>query len=204
VVDACRQISADQLAVAPLRLRDVRGVTLGAVADGRCTSDQLEHVLGLGNMWHTADVRRAIVDARRGAASPPEAELVDDLLAYGVPFYCNVEVLVDGRFIGVVDAYLIGTGVGGELDSVQEHADADRLDSTLLRHQGFADAGIELRHITPTRYRSNREAFHAALFSAARSRLDKGLGDPPGLELRPRGPLLCGPVGSVTPYAVAA
>jgi hypothetical protein len=51
---------------------------------------------------------------------------------------------------------------------------------------------------------SNRVGFHAALFSAARSRLDKGLGDPPGLELRPRGPLLCGPVGSVTPYAVAA
>jgi hypothetical protein len=147
-------------------------------------------------------IRRALLDASRGAASPPEAELVDGLLPYGIPFYCNVEVWVDGVLVGIADAYLVGTGVGGELDSKEQHGEEDKLDETMVRDDGFKDVYIDMRHITPTRYRNNPEAYHRTLFRAAKRRLEAGLGDPPGLELRPRGPLLRGPATSLTPYVL--
>jgi hypothetical protein len=204
VIDACRQLQTDKATrKAPaLALRDVRGLVLGAIAKGRCTATELEVVLSQGSIRFTAKIRRALVDASRGAASPPEAELVDGLLPYGIPFYCNVEVWVDGVFVGVADVYLVGTGVGGELDSVQEHAEEARLDATMVQDDRFKDVDIDLRHVTPSRYRSDPEKYHRTLLRAARARLDAGSGDPPGLELRPRGPLMCGPLSADTPYTL--
>ena len=202
VVDAARQVQADLMRAPALRLRDVRGLVLGALANKRCTAGELEQVLGLGSIRYTADTRRALVDASRGAASPPEAEVVDELLGYGVPFYCNVEVYVDGVLVAVLDFYLVGTGVGGEVDSKQEHGDEAKLDATLLRHKTVESFDLDLHHITPTRFRAAPTAYLHTLFAAARTRLAKGLGDPDGIELRPRGPLLCGPRSSLTPYAL--
>lgn len=181
-------------------LRDVRGLVLGAVADRRCTTEELLAVLDRGGRAKTRWARRACVDAQRGAASPPEAELVDGLLATGVPFYCNVEVLVEGESLGIADVWLVGTGVGGEIDSRERHEASDLLDGTLLRDKRFLRAGAWLEHITPTRYRSNPAAFHHDLFAQARERQAKGLGDPRGLELRPRGPLLQGKPPLHPPY----
>jgi hypothetical protein len=206
VIDACRQVQTDKatrhLRAPHLDLRNVRGLVLGSVAKQRCTVTELQVVLSQGSIRHTAHIRRALTDASRGAASPPEAELVDGLLPYGIPFYCNVEVWVDGVLVGIADVYLVGTGVGGELDSKQEHAEDEKLDATMVRDDVFKDVDIQLRHITPTRYRNNPEAYHQTLIRVAKRRLDAGRGDPPGLELRPRGPLLCGPVSSLTPYTL--
>lgn len=205
VVDAARQIQVDPALrhwLPSRQLQDVRGIVLGSLAQKRCTADELAIVLGQGSARWTAHIRTALTDAARGAASPPEAEVVDGLLPYGIPFYCNVEVYIDGVLLGVADVYLVGTGVGGEVDSAQEHAEDDRLDGTLVRDDRFRDHGIDLRHVMPRRYRADPEAFHQTLIRAALRRLEQGLGDPPGLVLRPRGPLLQGPVGASTPYRI--
>ena len=129
-------------------------------------------------------------DAERGAASPPEAELVDGLLGCGHPFYVNPEVRLNGRFVGCLDVYLLGTGVGGEVDSVERHGEQESLDDTLGRHDSITRDGLWLVHVTPSRYRANPAAFQDRLLSAVSDRRARGLGEPPGLQVIPRGPLL--------------
>ena len=60
VVDAARETPA---------LRDVRGIVLGAVADGWADADTLDAVLATTQRNGSGLTRRAIGDARRGAAS---------------------------------------------------------------------------------------------------------------------------------------
>lgn len=207
VVDACRQVPSDPATRSPRRpereLQAVRGIVLGAVADKRCTLGQLEGVLSQGSIRWTAHTRRALTDAARGAASPPEAELVDGMLPYGVPFYCNVEVWRGDELLGVLDLYLVGTATGGEMDSKERHS-GELLDLTFVRDDTFEDVGIHLRHIAPTRYRADPEAFHRLLLRVAAKRLADGHRDPEGLRFVPRGPLLCGPVSGRTPYLLRA
>lgn len=186
VVDACRDVPA---------LREVRGLVLGAVAGRRCTTQQLRDLLDVGAVAGTALTRRACLDAERGAASPPEAELADGLLGTGVPFCCNAEVWLDGELLGVVDAWLVGTGTGAELDSAEWHGSTDLLDATLRRDRRFRQAGLELVHVTPGRYRREPEAFHSELLAAAAARQRAGTAEPPGLVVVPRGPLLRGRPG---------
>ena len=171
-------------------LRDVRGLVLGAIADGQTAPDDVLALLHIGAVGGTAWARRAVRDAQRGAASPPEAELADDLLGGGWPFYVNAEVWIDGAFVCVLDVYLVGTGVGGELDSRERHEEPDALDDTLQRHDRAGRRGLALVHVTPNRYRADPAAFHARLFQAVADRRRSGLGEPHGLVLRPRGLLL--------------
>ncbi len=191
VVDGARELRS---------LRDVRGLVLGAVADKRCTTDELREILDRGAVAGTALARRACLDADRGAASPPEAELVDRLLRTGVPFYCNVEVWVGEQFLGIADVWLVGTGVGGELDSKECHGDEEPLDRTLLRDKRFVRAGVDLGHISPTRFRANPDGFCATLLAEAARRAAAGLREPEGLRLVPRGPLLQGSARGKRPY----
>lgn len=213
VADACRQVvshrrsghdgTRPQAWLDETCLREVRGLVLGAVADRRCTVEELVAVVEAGAMNGSALLRRACRDAGRGAASPPEAELGDGLWGLGVPFWCNVEVHDDQGLVAVLDAYLVGTGVGAEVDSRQEHASEQHLDATLRRHRKVQSRGAELLHVTPTRYRSDPAGFHRELVAAAQGRLARGLGDPPGLRFVPRGPLLCGSGPTCPPYRLA-
>lgn len=171
-------------------LRDVRGLVLGAVADGHVTGNELLALLDAGATGGTAWARRAAKDALRGAASPPEAELVDELRGCGHPFYVNPEVRVGGRFVGVLDVYLVGTGVGGEVDSKERHGAQEALDDTLARHENVSRSGLTLLHVTPTRLRADPAAFRWRLLDAVEERRRRGHAEPPGLEVLPRGPLL--------------
>jgi hypothetical protein len=191
VVDGARELGS---------LRDVRGLVLGAVADKRCTTEELREILDRGAVAGTALARRACLDADRGAASPPEAELVDRLLRTGVPFYCNVEVWVGEQLLGIADVWLVGTGVGGELDSKECHGDADPLDRTLVRDKRFVRAGLDLGHISPRRFRDNPDGYCATLLAEAARRAALGLQEPEGLRLVPRGPLLQGSLRAKRPY----
>lgn len=181
VVDACRQADS---------LQDVRGIVLGAVADGRCTVAEILQVVERSASAGTRWVRRACQDAERGAASPPEAEAADAFLGAGLPFYVNCAVYLDDVLLGVVDVWLVGRGTGGELDSREWHAEADALDSTLLRDRTFSRAGLSLEHITPMRFRGSPAAFVQALHNEADRRTALGMAEPAGLRLEPRGPLL--------------
>lgn len=181
VVDGARECQS---------LRDVRGLVLGAVADGHAGTLDLLALLDAGAVGGTAWTRRAVQDAQRGAASPPEAELVDGLIGCGHPFYVNPEVRLHGRFAGYLDVYLVGTGVGAEVDSKERHGEEETLDDTLGRHETATRAGLSLVHVTPTRYRADPAAFHTRLFAEVAERRAGGLGEPAGLEVLPRGPLL--------------
>lgn len=190
LVDAARELGKREDLRAPAKLQAVRGLVLGAVADRRCTVQEIREVLERSASSGTALVRRACVDAERGCSSPPEAELADALVKRRVAFYVNCEIWVDGVLIGVADVWLVGRGTGGELDSREWHGEEDLLDATLVRHGRFRDATLSLEHITPTRFRQAQTAFLDRLFAEAARRDRLGLAEPAGLVLVPRGPLL--------------
>jgi hypothetical protein len=177
VVDAAR---------AAATLREARGIVLGAVADRHATVEELRAIVEAGQRNGSALVRRPVLDAERGCASPPEAELVDALIGRGQPFLVNPEVWVDGMLLGCPDIWLVGTAVGGEVESAERHGDEIGLTATYDRHERFAAAGAELVHLSVPRIR--RSANEAADALLARGRASRAV--PSGLLVVPRGPLL--------------
>jgi hypothetical protein len=181
VVDAARETTG---------LRDVRGIVLGAAADSWAAPDDLDRVLATMQRNGSGLTRRAIGDARRGAASPPEAELVDALVGCGLPFYVNPDLLLDGRFLGSPDVYLPGLGLGGEVESRERHGDDDDVETTYDRHERITAHGIELVHLSVRRIRYDvtEAAIHLLSRVPERRRLTRA--EPAGLVVVPRGPLL--------------
>lgn len=182
IVDGARECTS---------LRDVRGLVLGAVADGRTTAQELLRLADSGARAGTGWLRRAARDAVRGAASPPEAEVADSLIGCGWPFLLNAEVHVDDELLAVLDVYLLGTGVGGEVDSVERHGSSDALHATFMRDDAVEAAGIQLVHVTPAKHRADPYWFRSQLAAKVKLRRTRGLlADPAGVVIRPRGPVL--------------
>jgi hypothetical protein len=181
VVDGARECAS---------LRDVRGLLLGAVADGHASPAELTRLLDAGAVGGTAMTRRAVRDAERGAVSPPEAEVADGLFGRRQPFALNRSVWVDDLFVGCLDGYLIGTGVGYEVDSREWHGSSRDMSATLQRHERANRAGLTLVHVTPVSYRANSGAFLARLDAAVAHRRATGLGEPAGLRLVGETPVL--------------
>jgi hypothetical protein len=173
-------------------LRSVRGVVLGAVADRRTTVAAQRQILLAEPRNRTALLRRALRDAERGCASPPEAELVDELLGCRFPFLVNPEVYVGDLLLGYPDVWFLGLGCGSEMDSRERHKEDDDFDSTMGRHDHFGAYGIVLSHLTPRRFRRNPAAATAAVLSVVRARLllPASFREPAGLRVVPRGPVL--------------
>src|SRR3954447_4119945 len=174
-------------------LRDVGGVVLGAVADNWASPAELRLILESGQRNGSARTRRAILDAERGCASPPEAELVDALIGCRLPFYVNPEPWLDGVLLGSTDVWLVGLGIGGEVESVERHeSDDDQTDSTYDRHERITTPGIELVHLSVKRVRRDVLEASGPLLARARPRADlpAATREPAGLVVVPRGPLL--------------
>jgi hypothetical protein len=178
VVDAARAAPS---------LREVRGIVLGAVRQRKAEVAQLRTVLDGGRRNGSALVRRALVDAERGCASPPEGELVDDLVGLGVPFLVNPEFWIDGVLLGSPDVWIVGTAVTGEVESVERHGEDEQQTATYDRHERFVAAGFEPVH--PSVPRIRRPGVEAASYLLARARAcPKPV--PAGLVVKPRGPEL--------------
>lgn len=174
-------------------LQEARAVVLGALQRRRTTAPALEAEQSAGALRNSARLSRALDDWYRGAFSAPEAEAADALLALGgstPAFLLNPELRLNGVLIGVPDGWIPSAGLGWEMDSVQNHGSASDLDATLSRHERFSDAGFSLRHITPARFRTDRDGWATDL--AARAQRQQGWAPPPGLVVVPRGPLLGG------------
>lgn len=180
VIDGARECTS---------LRDVRGLALGAAADGWTSATELLAVLDQGAVPSSAWARRAARDIARGALSPPEAEVADFLIGRRMAFALNVEVRVDGALLGVADGYVLGTGVGYEVDSVERHS-GPALAATLDRHERASRGGVRLVHVTPSSFRADPHAFLSRLVDAIGERRARGIGDPPGLTLTHSGPVL--------------
>jgi len=167
-------------------LRTARGIVLGAVADRWAGSEELRRRVDRGRRNGSALLHRAVSDAERGCASPPEAELVDALVGRGVPFLVNPEVSVAGRSLGFVDVWLLGTAVGGEVESVERHEGGGREESTYDRHERFRVDGLDLVHLSVRRIRADADEAVTHLLRQAAA----GPQVPSGLVVRPRGPVL--------------
>src|SRR4051794_19093698 len=175
VIDAARAQST---------LRDVRGIVLGAVNRQAVATNALSTLLDAGQRNGSALTRRAIRDAERGCASPPEAELVDALIGKGVPFYVNPQLWLGPVLLGSPDVWLVGRGVGGEVESVEWHGDDDRAESTYDRHERITAPGLELVHLSVRRVRRDVEEAARHLLAV------EPVTEPTGLRVVPRGPLL--------------
>lgn len=185
VVDAARRLTS---------LRDVRALVTAAVRSTLCTAAELLAELDAGPNAGSALCRRAVGDAAAGARSAPEAE-VADVAARAVragrlpPYLLNPTLLLHGVVIGEPDGWLVGLGVGWEVDSRRHHEGDDDFDATLARHDRFVGHGLALLHVTPKRARQIGEGYAAVLAEAAAGRRALSRPEPPGLEVRPRGPL---------------
>ena len=177
VVDAGRHL-AD--------LRAVRGVLLGAVADGHADVDELRQMLDRGQRNGSGLVRRAIGDAERGCASPPEAELVDALIGCGMPFLVNPEVRCGDALVGFPDVLFVGRAVTGEVESVERHGSADEQESTYDRHERFVVQGLDPFHLSVRRLRADISDSAGALVARAAAAGPF----PAHLTVIPRGPVL--------------
>lgn len=178
VVDAARYAAS---------LREARGIVLGAVADNWASAGALGEHLARCRRNGSALARRAILDAERGCASPPEAELVDSLVGRGVPFLVNPEMRVAGMRVGFPDVWIVGTAVTGEVESVERHGQLDDQTATYDRHEGFVAAGLEPVHLSVKRIRRrDSDAASYLLHRAATSTRPA----PAGLTVVPKGPVL--------------
>jgi hypothetical protein len=173
-------------------LRDVRGVVLAAVADGRAAPEELRAILDGGQRNGSGLARHAVLDAERGCASPPEAELVDALIGCRQPFYVNPQLWLDGVLLGCPDVWLIGLGIGGEVESKERHGGPAETESTYDRHERITAPGLELVHLSVRRIRVSAPEAAAHLLARARGRLELAVGtrEPAGLAVVPCGPLL--------------
>ncbi len=155
------------------RLQDVRALVLAAVADRRADPARLQVLLDRAPRRGSAHLRRALLDARRGAASAPEAELVDLLGPLArtarLELLVNAEVLRDGGLVACVDVVL-GRRVGVEVDSLRHHGSGRDLEATLRRHDRVTRSGLPLVHVTPWAVRHRPEEVlrlvHDALVTA--------------------------------------
>jgi hypothetical protein len=180
------------------RLRDlqsVRALLLGAVGQGLCSAQELTAEVETGAQRGSALVRRAADDACAGAWSAPEAEAAE-LAGQAVqagrlpPFLLNPLLHVDGQLVGRPDGWIVGTGVGWQVDSRRHHAEADDFDATLAVHDAYAGYGLTLLHVTPRRLRQLRSVWVEALVAAVEARRGQ---EPTGLTVQPIGPLQAGP-----------
>lgn len=184
VIDAARRLT---------RLQDVRALVLAAVCQRWCSVDRLRAELDAGPRNGTALCRRAIRDAEAGAWSAPEAE-VGDVAAAAVragrlpAFLLNPTLLLGGVVIGQPDGWLLGLGLGWEVDSRRHHGDDADFDATLARHDGFARHGLQLLHVTPRRARLLGPAYAQVLVDAVTARRRAAVPEPPGLVVRPYDP----------------
>lgn len=177
-------------AAAGQSLQQVRALVTAAADDAWSGVPDLRELLTTGPRRGSAALRRAVGDVEAGARSAPEAEAAD-VLGDAVrarrlpPFLLNPDVYLHGRFLVAPDLWLLGTGVGGELDSRRFHGSQATLDQTLARHARADRGGVTLVHRSPTRFRQDPEGFVAELAERAAER-----SEPAGLVVVPRGPVL--------------
>ncbi len=184
VVDAARDLPD---------LRSVRALVLGAA--GTVRLGDLREELETGAKARSKLCRQALADLEAGAASAPEAEVADHAAAAAragrlPPFLLNPDVLLDGRFLGRPDGWLLGVGLGWEVDSREHHAGEDAFERTLARSDRFLAGGLSLLHLTPRRVRALGAATGELLVAAAAARRASRTLEPVGLLVVPRGPLL--------------
>lgn len=108
------------------------------------TERQLREELDAGRLNGSALTKHVLGDAVRGAASSPEAEMCDSLLAEagpGLELLLNPWIYLDGELLGSVDGLIRGTGFGYESDSWEHHASDTDAEQTIVRSDRYTASG---------------------------------------------------------------
>ncbi len=141
---------------------------------------------------HLSQVVRDLED---GVRSPAEGDLHDVFFRAArqgtfPPYLLNPDVYVDGVFVGSPDLWVVGLGLGDEVDSRRWHEGEQELDATLLRHERFRGHGLLLAHVTPARFGRDPLGHVAALRGLVAERASLSTPEPEGLLVLGRGPLM--------------
>jgi len=114
-------------------------------------------------------------------------------------FLLNPVLRTSAGRVGQPDGYVVGTGVGWQVQSQHHHAGEDDLETTLAVHDAYAAHDLTMLHLTPCRLRRLGADWVELLFDAVVARA--GRGEPEGLVVEQRAPLLTGwkRPGLVTP-----
>lgn len=138
---------------------------------------------------------QVVRDLEDGVRSPAEGDVHDVVLRAArrgafPPYLLNPDVYLDGQLLGSPDLWVVGLGLGSEVDSRQWHEEQEMLDRTLLRHEGFRLGGLHLAHVTPRRFARDPERHLADLRGLVAERAALRHPEPEGLVVLGRGPLL--------------
>lgn len=140
-------------------------------------------------------LRQVVRDVADGVRSPAEADVHDAVRRAAArgslpPYLLNPDVYVGDELIGSPDLWVVGLGLGDEVDSRQWHGSEDQLDATLQRHARFGAVGLHLNHTTPSRFHADPRAHITQLRALVAARKALAVPEPPGLRVLGRGPLL--------------
>ena len=131
---------------------DVAALVLEGLRRGMWTADDLTAELDAGSRRGSAHLRAALGMGDRGVWSSAEADAARIVDATGLPapMWNPTIVTVDGRFLGIPDAWFDEVALAVEVDSEEHHADGDGWRRTLMRQQRYARAGVLCVPLTPT------------------------------------------------------
>lgn len=159
VIDAARRLRSS---------RDIAELLADPVQRGLCTVTQLGLELGECGRRGTATPRRVLREVSAGVRSAAEVDAKRLWRRSGLPEpWWNARVHdLDGRLLGVADAWFDGVALVWEINSLEWHLDPTAYRREQERTARFAAAGIPVLPTQPTRLRSDARTVLAELRDA--------------------------------------
>ena len=148
IVDAARRVTVRS---------DTRAFALEAIQRGLTTSDDLEEELRRAQRRGTALIREVVSEAQAGVRSAPEAEVRQAILHTELPepLWNPGLLLPGGTFLAQPDGLIEVSMVAIEVDSRTHHSEGDDWQDTLERGTDLGNAGLQVVHVIPSRFRRN-------------------------------------------------
>jgi hypothetical protein len=159
LIDAARRID---------RLDEIRAMIAYAIQHRLCTPEALQRELAEGSTIGSALPRRVVHEMNAGIRSVAEAWAKRVIKRSGLPQpQWNVEIRdVEGKLLGITDAWWEEIGLAWEIDSLEYHLGPADYARTVEKHTRFAAAGVMVVHTLPSRIRDNPEAVISELQAA--------------------------------------
>jgi hypothetical protein len=138
-------------------LRATRAMALEVVQRGLATPDEIHEVLRVSQRRGTALIGDVVQEARVGVRSAPEAEVRRALLTTDLPtpLWNPGIFLPNGTFLASPDGLIEESMVAIEVDSREHHSEGEQWEDTLERGTDLANAGLQVVHVIPRKFRRN-------------------------------------------------
>jgi hypothetical protein len=138
----------------------VRAMLADGLQRGLCTVASLTHEVAVRRLRGTAIVRTVLAEVSDGVRSAAEAWARAMVRGSGLPAPTwNVALhTVDGRSLGVMDAWWDDVGLAWEIDSLEFHLTPDGYARTMRKHSTLAAAGVLVVHTVPSQLQRDTAA----------------------------------------------